>query len=64
MQIYINKSLNLYRASGFTHAFTALSNKFGHGKPNEDVFELFGEFEKGQKDVLFDVKLYEMPEES
>lgn len=36
------------------HAFTALSEQFGHNSPKEDVFELFGEFSAGQKDVLFD----------
>jgi hypothetical protein len=47
--------LSANKAAGIKHSFTALSDKFGHQKPNEDVFELFGEFEKGQKDVLFDV---------
>lgn len=59
-QVYINKSLDSYKAGGIKHAFTALSDKFGHEKPNQDVFELFGEFEKGQKDVLFDVSRLEM----
>jgi hypothetical protein len=55
LQVYISKSLNSYRIDGVKHSFTALSDKFGHGKPIEDVFEMFGEFEKGQRDVLFDV---------
>lgn len=29
-----------------------MSEKFGHNKPHEDVFELFGEFEEGRKDVI------------
>lgn len=36
------------------HAFTALSEQFGHNSPKEDVFELFGEFAAGQKDLIFD----------
>lgn len=36
------------------HAFTAISEQFGHNSPKEDVFELFGEFKKGETDVLFD----------
>lgn len=36
------------------HAFTAISEQFGHNSPKEDVFELFGEFSSGQADVLFD----------
>lgn len=43
------------RIDGVKHSFTALSEKFGHCKSFEDVFELFGEFEKGQNDVIFDV---------
>lgn len=42
---------------GIKHSFNALSAKFGHEKPLEDVFELFGEFEKDQHDVLFDVSV-------
>lgn len=34
-----------------------LSEKFGHGKPLEDVFELFGIFEAGENDVIFNVSL-------
>lgn len=54
-QIYVKKSLNANKVDGLLHSFNALSMKFGSGRPNEDVFELFGEFEKGQRDVLFDV---------
>lgn len=54
-QVYINKSLSAHRVDGIKHTFTALSDKFGHKKPLEDVFELFGEFEAGSHDVLFDV---------
>lgn len=54
-QVYINKSLSAHRVDGIKHTFTALSEKFGHKKPLEDVFELFGEFEAGSHDVLFDV---------
>lgn len=54
-KVYIKKALNSDRVDGIKHAFTLLSEKFGHQKPLEDVFELFGEFEKEQKNVLFDV---------
>lgn len=54
-QVYINSSLNPDRVDGIKHSFTALSEKFGAGKKFEDVFELFGEFSKGEADVLFDV---------
>lgn len=37
----------------YVHGFVALSDKFGHGARTEDVFELFGEFEAGEKNVLF-----------
>lgn len=47
--------MNSNKLDGIKHSFTALSEKFGHAKPLEDVFELFGEFEKGEHDVLFDV---------
>lgn len=47
--------MSSYKIDGFKHSFNALSDKFGHLKPFEDVFELFGEFEKGHNDVLFDV---------
>lgn len=47
--------MSAHRVDGIKHTFTALSEKFGHKKPLEDVFELFGEFEAGSHDVLFDV---------
>lgn len=47
--------MNPNRVDGIKHSFTALSEKFGASKKFEDVFELFGEFEKGEADVLFDV---------
>lgn len=56
-QVYIAKTLNSNKADGIKHSFTALSDKFGQNKPNEDVFELFGEFERGEHDVLFDVSI-------
>jgi len=40
------------------HAFVALSEKFGHKSKFEDVFELFGEFEEDQPNILFDVSCY------
>lgn len=50
-----HKMASTNKIGNIKHAFTALSEKFGHGGKIEDVFELFGEFEAGQKNVLFDV---------
>lgn len=36
-----------------SHGFTSLSDKFRHGAKTEDIFELFGEFQSGQKNVIF-----------
>lgn len=43
------------------HGFKSLSDEFGHGGELEDVFELFGEFEVGAKNVIFsdDAKVFE-----
>lgn len=58
-KVYIKKSLGNDKVDGIKHSFTALSEKFGHKRPLEDVFELFGEFKKEQRDVLFDVSFHE-----
>jgi hypothetical protein len=54
----VSASASPERESTIKHTFIALSEKFGHGKPLEDVFELFGEFEEGQKDVIFNVSFF------
>lgn len=56
-QIYVNENANPKAADVIKNVFLTISNKFGHGRPFEVVFELFGEFEKDQHDVLFDVRV-------
>lgn len=56
-QIYVNENANPKAADVIKNVFLTISSKFGHGRPFEVVFELFGEFEKGQHDVLFDVRV-------
>lgn len=55
--IFSRPNLNTYEADNINHAFTAISDKFGHQGAIEEVFELFAEFEKGQNDVIFDVSI-------
>lgn len=57
-QIYVNENANPKAADVIKNVFLTISSKFGHGRPFEVVFELFGEFEKGQHDVLFDVRVF------
>ena len=47
--------MNPNREATIKHAFITMSEKFGHKKPYEDVFELFGQFEEGQENVIFNV---------
>lgn len=51
--VYVRNTLKSYEQDGIKHAFSALSNLFGRGGSLVDVFELFGEFEAGQRNVLF-----------
>lgn len=51
--IFVRSSIGDRERDGIEHAFSALSNKFGKGSSLEGVFELFGEFESGKKDVIF-----------
>ncbi|CAG9801353.1 unnamed protein product [Chironomus riparius] len=51
--VYVSKSVNPNREATIKHAFVTMSEKFGHKKPYEDVFELFGQFEEGQENVIF-----------
>ncbi|KAJ6639558.1 Transferrin [Pseudolycoriella hygida] len=59
--IFVRDSLVGTELEGIVHGFKSLSDSFGHGADLENVFELFGEFEAGAKDVLFtdDAKLLE-----
>lgn len=54
--IFSRSTLSSYEADNINHAFTAISEKFGHEGKLEQVFEIFAEFEKGQNDVIFDVR--------
>lgn len=51
--IYVRKTITGQIEDNIAHAFVALSDRFGHGAKNEVVFELFGEFQPGEKNVLF-----------
>lgn len=51
--IYVRNTLKSSEQDGIKHAFSALSEKFGKNGSLVDVFELFGEFEPGQRNVLF-----------
>lgn len=51
--IYVRKDITGQLEDNIAHAFVALSDKFGHGAKNEVVFEMFGEFKAGEKNVLF-----------
>lgn len=51
--IFTRSTLNEHERDGIEHAFSALAEKFGRQSNLEDVFELFGEFEPGQSNVLF-----------
>lgn len=51
--VFTRTSLNDRERDGIEHAFSLLSTKFGRKSNFEDVFELFGEFESGQSNILF-----------
>lgn len=51
--VYVRNTLNNNGQDSIKHAFSALSNKFGKYGDLVDVFELFGEFQPGQTNVLF-----------
>lgn len=51
--IFVRSSIGDRERDGIEHAFSTLSNKFGKGSSLEGVFELFGEFEPGKRDVIF-----------
>lgn len=51
--MFVRRSSTGHELENLSHAFLALSEKFGRGGKIEDVFELFGEFEKDKRDVLF-----------
>lgn len=51
--IYVRKDITGQLEDNMAHAFVALSDKFGHGAKTEVVFEMFGEYKPGAKNVLF-----------
>lgn len=51
--VYVQDSITTDQFDVINHAFTALGDKFGHTGKIEDVFEIFEEFEPGQKNVIF-----------
>lgn len=51
--VYVRNDLIETERDAIKHAFSALSNKFGANGGLVDVFELFGEFEPGQRNILF-----------
>lgn len=51
--IFSRSTLTTYELDNINHAFSAISDKFGHKGKIEEIFELFGEFKDGAKDVIF-----------
>lgn len=51
--VYVRSSLISSEKDAIKHAISALSNLFGRNGYLVDVFELFGEFEPGQRNILF-----------
>ncbi|GAB0096352.1 Transferrin [Sergentomyia squamirostris] len=51
--IFYKSTANSHIQDGIVHSLTAMSSSFGRNATNEDVFEIFGEFEPGFKDVIF-----------
>lgn len=51
--VYVRNSMIETERDAIKHAFSAISNRFGVNGNLVDVFELFGEFEPGQRNVLF-----------
>ncbi|XP_053682480.1 transferrin [Sabethes cyaneus] len=51
--IFIRKTVSGQIEDNISHAFVSLSDKFGHGSKTEVVFDMFGEFKPGMKNVLF-----------
>lgn len=51
--VFVRNSLVGTELESTVHGFKSVSKKFGHKGNLEDVFELFGEFEVGAKNVIF-----------
>lgn len=59
-QVVIKQTADSTKRDDIIHAFTSISEQFGHNSPKEDVFELFGEFSAGQSNVIFDDRAEKM----
>lgn len=51
--VYIRNTMIDTESDAIKHAFSAISNQFGTNGNLIDVFQLFGEFEPAQRNVLF-----------
>lgn len=51
--VFARDSVHGHEFDNIVHAFTLLSDKFGIQGKIPDVFEMFGEFEPGKKDIIF-----------
>lgn len=51
--VFVRDSISTIELENLSHAFLALSEKFGRNGTIEDVFELFGQFESNEANVLF-----------
>lgn len=51
--IFVRNSVGGTELESIVHGFKSLSDLFGHQGKLENVFELFGEFEVGAKNVIF-----------
>lgn len=51
--VFVRNTVGDNERDNIEHAFLTLSDKFGKMGKIEEVFELFGEFESGQSNVLF-----------
>jgi hypothetical protein len=52
-KVYVRQDMNQDDLDILNHGLISLSDKFGTNGKNYDVFELFGTFEEGAKDVIF-----------
>lgn len=51
--VYVRNTMIDTECDAIKHAFSAISNRFGTNGSLIDVFQLFGEFEPGQRNILF-----------
>lgn len=53
--VYVRKDESRQVKDNIKHLFVSIAKSFGPTAQLNDVFDLFGEFEQGQKDVIFSV---------